>query len=126
MLMKKYDVNMFINFHNTIIRNRRKVEMTIKYINFRRLFDVILRLFIISLTINYRNYFSVVGSVAQLVEQWTENPCVAGSIPARATSGNLSYLGIFDAFSKFNRTPKSLCCFGFYLDPFRYIIDSIR
>ena len=52
MLMKKYDVNMFINFHNPIIRNRRKVEMTIKYINFRRLFDVILRLFIISLTIN--------------------------------------------------------------------------
>ena len=55
MLLKKYDVNMFINFHNPIIRNRRKVEMTIKYINFRRLFDVILRLFIISLTINYRN-----------------------------------------------------------------------
>ena len=26
-----------------------------------------------------------VGSLAQLVEQWTENPCVAGSIPARAT-----------------------------------------
>ena len=25
------------------------------------------------------------GSVAQLVEQRTENPCVAGSIPARAT-----------------------------------------
>ena len=25
------------------------------------------------------------GSVAQLVEQWTENPCVAGSSPARAT-----------------------------------------
>src|SRR5213079_1548701 len=23
-----------------------------------------------------------VGQVAQLVEQWTENPCVAGSIPA--------------------------------------------
>ena len=22
------------------------------------------------------------GQVAQLVEQWTENPCVAGSIPA--------------------------------------------
>ena len=55
MLMKKYDVNMFINFHNQIICGRRKVEMTIKYINFRRLFDVILRLFIISLTINYRN-----------------------------------------------------------------------
>tara|TARA_A100001015_G_scaffold111968_1_gene124347 strand:- start:450 stop:584 length:135 start_codon:yes stop_codon:yes gene_type:complete len=26
------------------------------------------------------------GSVAQLVEQRTENPCVGGSIPSRATS----------------------------------------
>jgi hypothetical protein len=26
------------------------------------------------------------GSVAQLVEQRTENPCVGGSIPPRATS----------------------------------------
>ena len=26
------------------------------------------------------------GQVAQLVEQWTENPCVAGSIPALTTS----------------------------------------
>jgi hypothetical protein len=25
------------------------------------------------------------GQVAQLVEQWTENPCVAGSIPALST-----------------------------------------
>ena len=25
------------------------------------------------------------GAIAQLVEQWTENPCVAGSIPARTT-----------------------------------------
>ncbi len=25
---------------------------------------------------------AVTGQVAQLVEQWTENPCVAGSIPA--------------------------------------------
>ena len=25
------------------------------------------------------------GAVAQLVEQWTENPCVGGSIPSRAT-----------------------------------------
>lgn len=25
------------------------------------------------------------GRVAQLVEQWTENPCVAGSIPASPT-----------------------------------------
>jgi hypothetical protein len=26
------------------------------------------------------------GVIAQLVEQWTENPCVAGSTPARTTS----------------------------------------
>ncbi len=26
-----------------------------------------------------------VGAVAQLVEQWTENPCVAGSTPAHTT-----------------------------------------
>ena len=25
------------------------------------------------------------GDIAQLVEQWTENPCVAGSIPAITT-----------------------------------------
>ncbi len=28
----------------------------------------------------------MVGLIAQLVEQRTENPCVAGSIPAQATS----------------------------------------
>ena len=28
---------------------------------------------------------TAVGQVAQLVEQWTENPCVAGSIPALTT-----------------------------------------
>ena len=26
------------------------------------------------------------GVIAQLVEQWTENPCVAGSTPARTTN----------------------------------------
>ncbi len=26
------------------------------------------------------------GTIAQLVEQWTENPCVAGSIPAGTTT----------------------------------------
>ena len=35
-------------------------------------------------------FLEVVGSVAQLVEQWTENPCVAGSIPARATQQEFS------------------------------------
>lgn len=36
---------------------------------------------------NFSGFFSAkfCGSVAQSVEQWTENPCVAGSIPARAT-----------------------------------------
>ena len=35
------------------------------------------------------------GQVAQLVEQWTENPCVAGSIPALTTIllGELEPLG---------------------------------
>ena len=28
---------------------------------------------------------TAIGAVAQLVEQWTENPCVAGSIPAHTT-----------------------------------------
>ena len=30
--------------------------------------------------------FAMVGRIAQLVEQRTENPCVAGSIPAPATT----------------------------------------
>ena len=34
-----------------------------------------------------------VGSVAQLVEQWTENPCVGGSIPSRATTYKMEYGG---------------------------------
>ena len=33
---------------------------------------------------NYTEMY--VGAVAQLVEQWTENPCVAGSIPAHTTA----------------------------------------
>ena len=31
------------------------------------------------------------GSVAQLVEQWTENPCVGGSSPSRATARRPSW-----------------------------------
>ena len=30
------------------------------------------------------------GAVAQVVEQWTENPCVAGSTPASTTRKCLS------------------------------------
>ena len=36
----------------------------------------------------------ICGSVAQLVEQRTENPCVAGSIPARATTTTVYFLPI--------------------------------
>jgi hypothetical protein len=36
------------------------------------------------------------GAVAQLVEQWTENPCVAGSIPAHTTkAGKLTVMLVF-------------------------------
>ncbi len=33
----------------------------------------------------FRHFFTLYGSVAQSVEQRTENPCVGGSIPFRAT-----------------------------------------
>ncbi len=32
------------------------------------------------------------GALAQLVEQWTENPCVPGSIPGGTTSTKPQYL----------------------------------
>ena len=32
-----------------------------------------------------QRFFKKDGPVAQLVEQWTENPCVAGALPAWAT-----------------------------------------
>ncbi len=35
------------------------------------------------------------GAVAQLVEQRTENPCVAGSIPAHTTKKAQQMLGFF-------------------------------
>src|SRR5687768_6393993 len=37
--------------------------------------------FLHSLFVHLKSRVSI-GQVAQLVEQWTENPCVAGSIPA--------------------------------------------
>ena len=30
--------------------------------------------------------FNFIGQIAQSVEQWTENPCVGGSIPSLPTS----------------------------------------
>ena len=43
--------------------------------------------------LDVRNFFVPLhsqndGVVAQVVEQWTENPCVAGSTPADTTAGN--------------------------------------
>ena len=35
------------------------------------------------------------GTIAQLVEQRTENPCVAGSIPAGTTKNPQRDLGVF-------------------------------
>ena len=35
------------------------------------------------------------GTLAQLVEQRTENPCVPGSIPGGTTKKSLALLGIF-------------------------------
>ncbi len=37
------------------------------------------------------------GTLAQLVEQWTENPCVPGSIPGGTTkkSRNFNVYGVF-------------------------------
>jgi hypothetical protein len=35
------------------------------------------------------------GALAQLVEQWTENPCVPGSIPGGTTSKTHSQSGFF-------------------------------
>ena len=36
-----------------------------------------------------------IGAVAQSVEQRTENPCVAGSIPAHTTETSTAMLGFF-------------------------------
>lgn len=35
---------------------------------------------------------ALLGQIAQSVEQRTENPCVAGSIPALATNQSMSYV----------------------------------
>ena len=38
---------------------------------------------------NKTSTFYFYGTLAQLVEQWTENPCVPGSIPGGTTIINL-------------------------------------
>ena len=41
------------------------------------------------------NRLKLNGAVAQLVEQWTENPCVAGSSPAHTTKALAKMPGFF-------------------------------
>ena len=41
---------------------------------------------------------TTIGAVAQVVEQWTENPCVAGSTPASTTLGPLFFSGRFCSY----------------------------
>ena len=55
---------------------------------------------------------TTIGAVAQVVEQWTENPCVAGSTPASTTLGSLFFSGLF--------------CFYFWVRPFLYLLTSER
>ena len=51
--------------------------------------------------INLIRFFSkYIGSVAQLVEQRTENPCVGGSIPPGATSNPFRNVGVFCLIKK--------------------------
>ena len=35
------------------------------------------------------------GTLAQMVEQWTENPCVPGSIPGGTTKTQTAMFGFF-------------------------------
>ena len=44
------------------------------------------------------------GTLAQMVEQWTENPCVPGSIPGGTTKPKQQCLGFLflQKFKKFN------------------------
>ena len=42
---------------------------------------------------------NTVGALAQLVEQWTENPCVPGSIPGGTTKNKLqNAVNIYSVF----------------------------
>ena len=43
------------------------------------------------------------GTLAQLVEQWTENPCVPGSIPGGTTEKTLVSISFTRVFN-FNET----------------------
>ncbi len=38
-----------------------------------------------STTVSLPRFYKQAGALAQMVEQWTENPCVPGSIPGGTT-----------------------------------------
>ena len=48
-----------------------------------------------------RFFLKYIGSVAQSVEQRTENPCVGGSIPPGATSNPFGNVGVFCLYKIF-------------------------
>jgi hypothetical protein len=59
--------------------------------------------------------------IAQLVEQWTENPCVAGSTPARTTKkGKLSSSSVFPFL--FSAKPAS----GVQINQMRYLFFEVQ
>ena len=49
-------------------------------------------------------YGKVGGLLAQLVEQWIENPCVPGSIPGETTIKSVTYKFVGDFFYVFARS----------------------
>ena len=53
------------------------------------------------------------GAIAQLVEQWTENPCVPGSIPGGTTKGSklLPFVFYPSKNLKFRFSPSNLVLF---------------
>ena len=47
----------------------------------------------------YQNLIIRLGTLAQLVEQWTENPCVPGSIPGGTTKKTLVSISFTRVFN---------------------------
>ena len=48
------------------------------------------------------------GALAQLVEQWTENPCVPGSIPGGTTKLARDSFIMINGFFFYKKKPKTL------------------
>ncbi len=61
---------------------------------FKKMFWKLQKGFYICTRIQQATFLNLEGTLAQLVEQWTENPCVPGSIPG-GTTKNHSLSGFF-------------------------------